>query len=135
VTAQLHRIEALPRVGQYAVTVRTPDGHETTVAMTVTDDTVTAPQATLPEGWVIGSAGYDAVAHAVLAVDQARRIAPRGPVAVDVPGGWDVSLGNVVLTPGGGLDCVADGPMETLGDGLLACSACGARAELVDPGV
>jgi hypothetical protein len=132
VIALLHRIEAQPRLGEYALTLRTADGHETTLIMTVDGASVTAPSATLPSDWGPGSESYEAAVAAVLAVDRARSIGPRGRFVVDVDGGWDVSLGNVVMDSAGGLRCVADGPMEPSAADLYSCAVCGARAQLVD---
>jgi hypothetical protein len=69
-----------------------------------------------------------AVAEAVLALHRARARGSTLPTLRDVPGGWDVSIGNVVLTAGVP-HCLADGPMEADGD-TYTCPVCGARAVL-----
>lgn len=125
----LTRIEASARAGEYAVTVALPDGSERALVMTVTDDDVHLPAAAGIEGWATGSASYRAVAEAVLAVDRARRIGPPGVQLQDVPGGWDVTLGNVALGADGTPQCVAHGALEAAGDGRWACAECGAAAQ------
>jgi hypothetical protein len=50
------------------------------------------------------------------------------PALHDVPGGWDVSLGNVVLAASGRARCTAHGEMTADDDGVLVCGECGARA-------
>src|SRR5579864_5785822 len=96
VEPMLHRIEALPRSGHYALTVVLDGGHERTVVADVHDGGVTVPTANLPHGWSTTSDSYKATVAAVLAVDHARHVGPAPVVLQDVPGGWDVSLGNIV---------------------------------------
>ena len=48
-------------------------------------------------------------------------------VLQDLPGGWDVSMGNVMLTEQGPV-CITDGPMELSGPGQFVCAVCGAGA-------
>lgn len=125
----LTRIEASPRAGEYAVTVALPDGSDRSLVMTVTDDgTVLLPAAAGVEGWPSDSASYRAVTEAVLAVDRARRVVPAGVQLQDVPGGWDVTLGNVVLGGAGQPQCVAHGALEAGDGGRWQCPECGAAA-------
>lgn len=128
---RLHRIEALPRADEYLVTLRDDAVGETSLVMTVKAGTATAPQATLPARWTPDTEPLRAVVSAVLAMDAARRTGPQTCYASDVPGGWDVSLGNVTLAAVGGLTCVAHGAMGELGDGLFECVECGSRGLLI----
>jgi hypothetical protein len=125
----LHKIAALPGEGRYAVTFRRADGSEQTAVMHVRGDVVDVAEAGLPVGWTIASADFTATARAVCAFDDARRLAPSAAVLRDVAGGWDVSLGNVVLGPAGVPTCTAHG--ELIGEqGEYVCADCGARATL-----
>jgi hypothetical protein len=128
--AALVRIEALPGEGRYAVTFERADGSEQTAVVHVTDDGLAVAEASLPAGWTRDSAAFAATAAAVHAFDEARRHAPAAPALRDIPGGWDVSLGNVVLGDTGKPTCTAHGEMTpTLHDWL--CPDCYARAVLV----
>ena len=127
--AVLHRIEALPGVGRYAVTFRCADGSEQTAVMQVDGDSVNAPEASLPIGWTHDSDGFLATAAAVIAVDAARRAVPTAGELRDVEGGWDVMLGNVVLAGTGTPACTAHGVMTDRG-GVWICPECGAQAIL-----
>ena len=123
----LQRIEALPREGQYSVTVRLEGGHERTIVAQVDHDLVTLPSANLPSGWSAESESLKATTAAVLAVDHARHVGSTLAVLQDLPGGWDVSMGNVMLTEQGPV-CITDGPMELSGPGQFVCAVCGAGA-------
>lgn len=127
--AQLQRIEALPGAGRYAVTFRRDDGGEQAVVVDVTGDGVHVAEANLPDGWTLDSDAFRATADAVRAVHQARAAGPSGPMLVDVAGGWDVGLGNVVLSSAGVPSCTAHGEMPAAGD-RYECAECGARAVL-----
>ncbi len=128
-SAQLHRIEALPGSGRYAVSFRPPDGSEQTAAVTVSDAGVEVAEASLPTGWRTDDAEWAAVAVAVSAFDAARLVRPPAAALQDVPGGWDVGLGNVVLDADGTPSCTAHGPLtETAG--VWRCAECGAQAIL-----
>ena len=54
------------------------------------------------------------------------RIALGLPVR-DVTGGWDVSLGNIVLSAQGVPSCVSHGDLETTDGVSFHCVGCGAR--------
>jgi hypothetical protein len=95
--AALFRIEALPGDRRYAVSFERADGSEQTAVVHLGDDGVSVAEASLPAGWSRGSRAWQATAAAVTAFDEARRHAPAAPALRDVEGGWDVSLGNVVL--------------------------------------
>jgi hypothetical protein len=124
----LHAVEALPGAGRYVATFRTADGVEQAAVVQVGDDgTITAAEASLPTGWTSGSPEHRALATVVLSLHRARELAPPAAALYDVPGGWDVSLGNVVLTDGVPT-CTADGPMDSVGEGRYQCSVCEAAA-------
>ncbi len=129
-SAVLHRIEALPGEGRHAVTFRRPDGTEQTAIVHLTDDDLDVAEASLPAGWTRDSEIFEQAAAAVRAFDRARRTAAGGAAELrDVPGGWDVSLGNVVLGQGGVPTCIAHGEL-TEKDGTFVCAECGAQALL-----
>jgi hypothetical protein len=125
--AALQRIEALPGEGRYAVTFQRGDASEQTAVVHVVEDDIDVAEASLPTGWTTGSTEFAAVAAAVLAFDAARRQATPVASLRDVAGGWDVSLGNVVLGKAGAPTCTAHGEMELEGDAYV-CAECGARA-------
>jgi hypothetical protein len=125
--SSLHRIEALPGAGRYAVTFQRDDRSEQTAVVHVADGEVDAAEASLPTGWTRDSEAFHALAEAVLAVERARGAGPKAAALVDVDGGWDVILGNVVLD-GDRPTCTAHGPMDAGADGTFTCAECGARA-------
>jgi hypothetical protein len=128
--ATLHRIEALPGDGRHAVTFRLADGTEQTAIVQLTDEGADVAEASLPAGWTRGSELFVVTAEAVRAFDEARRrTVTAGPALRDVSGGWDVSLGNVVLGAGGVPTCTAHGEMVA-DRGTFLCRDCGARAQL-----
>jgi hypothetical protein len=128
--AALIRIEALPGDGRYAVAFERADGSEQTAVMHLTADGLMVADASLPAGWTRDSEAFAATEAAVAAFDAARRHAPAGPALRDVDGGWDVSLGNVVLGASGLPECTAHGAMKAKGPEYL-CPECYARARLV----
>jgi hypothetical protein len=128
--AALIRIEVLPGDGRYAVSFERPDGSEQTAVMHLTENGISVADASLPAGWTRDSAAFNATAAAVVAFDDARRHAPAAPALRDVDGGWDVSLGNVVLGPDGQPTCTAHGEMTRTGDEYL-CTECYAKALLI----
>lgn len=128
--AALIRIEVLPGDSRYAVSFERADGSEQTAVMHLTDEGIAVAEASLPAGWTRDSDAFTATAAAVVAFDIARRHAPAAPALRDVDGGWDVSLGNVVLGPSGQPVCTAHGEMTKTGDDFL-CTECYARATLI----
>jgi hypothetical protein len=132
--AALHRIEALPGDGRFAVTFRRPDGSEQSVIVHLEagadGSTVEVAEASLPAGWVRATPAFDALGAAVTAFAAARRDhAPAGLTLHDVDGGWDVSLGNVVLGDSGQPVCTAHGELtRDEGTGRYVCAECGAAA-------
>lgn len=129
--AALTRIEALPGEGRYAVSFERPDGSEQTAVVHLSEEGFVVSEASLPTGWSRGSAAFAATEAAVRAFDHARREVLAGPVLRDVEGGWDVSLGNVVLGSSGRPTCSAHGAMTATEPGEFLCSECQARAVLV----
>jgi hypothetical protein len=127
--AALIRIEALPGEGRYAVAFERADGSEQTAVMHLTANGLAVADASLPVGWSRDSAAFTATAAAIAAFDEARKHAPAGPALRDVDGGWDVSLGNVVLGESGLPICTAHGAMKSSGTEYL-CTECYARARL-----
>ena len=94
VAAVLHRIEALPGAGRYAVTFRRDDGGEQTAVVDVARSEIRVAEASLPTGWTRDSDAFRATADAVRAVHRARSAGPASSTLIDVEGGWDVGLGN-----------------------------------------
>ena len=128
----MQRIEALPGARRYAVTWLRPDGSEQTAVVHLRGESgaeVDVAAASLPPGCEPGSEMFVAIAAAVQALDSARRLAPARQLR-DVDGGWDVSLGNVTLDPGGAPACTAHGAMHHTATGEFLCDECGARALL-----
>jgi hypothetical protein len=128
----LQRIEAVPEPSCYNVTFVLDRNHERSVIMKVSADAadgVHVPEANMIAGWARSSDSFRAVLAAVRAVDDARRSG--GGVAQglrDVPGGWDVSVGNVIAGADGQPSCVAHGPLEPAAAGSYSCPECGAVA-------
>jgi hypothetical protein len=85
-------------------------------------------EASLPAGWTRDTDAFRAVAVAVQAMATAHDIAPLASSLRDAEGGWDVMLGNVVLTDGVPT-CTAHGEMAQSGV-LWTCPECGAQALL-----
>lgn len=134
--AVLHRIEALPGAGRYAVTFRSRDGLEQTAVVELGEPTaagrrpVSVAEASLPGGWTRSSEPFLAAVEALEAIDRSRSLsAPAAAVLRDVEGGWDVSLGNVELGPDGRPRCIAHGEMTSDGE-VWTCPVedCGAQA-------
>lgn len=127
------RIEALPGTGRYAVTFRRADGTEQAAVIEIRTGQAEVAEASLPPGWARGSELFEALIVAVGAFEAARGLVP-APALRDVDGGWDVSLGNVVLGPAGVPTCIAHGAMAATeapdGHRRHECAECGARAEL-----
>lgn len=124
---RLHRIEALAGAGRYAVTFQRPDTSEQTAVVQVSGEDVTAAEASLPDGWTRESEAFAAVARVLIAMEHARALGPAVAALVDVDGGWDVMMGNVMLGDDGSPTCTAHGPMGEA-NGVFECAECGARA-------
>jgi hypothetical protein len=129
VSAVLHRIEALPGESRYAVTFRLAGGAEQTAIVELHGEDVDVAEASLPPGLGRASPAFATTVDAVRAFAAARGAGATGPALRDVDGGWDVSLGNVVLGESGVPTCTAHGPMAATGD-VYSCAECGAQARL-----
>lgn len=136
----LHRLEVLPGTGRYAVTFRAADGVEQTATVRVdqpaadgigrAEPDIDVTEASLPAGWRRDCAAFAMLVGAVHAVDAASRFAPPALGLTDVDGGWDVTLGNVLLGADDLPTCIAHGALATDGSALWSCPDCGARARL-----
>jgi hypothetical protein len=123
----LHRIEALPGEGRYAVTFRAAGGAEQNAVAHLNENGLDVAPASLPATWQPGTEAFALLADAVAALDRARRAGTAPAELLDVDGGWDVMLGNVVLELGNIVACAAHGTMHLVDD-LWTCPECGARA-------
>jgi hypothetical protein len=123
----LHAVEALPGAGRYAVTFRRPDGLDQTAVVHVGEGGLDVAAASLPEGWHRDSTPFVAMAAVVSALHDARSIVPPAAELTDIDGGWDVSLGNVVLSDGVPT-CSAHGAMAHGDEDVYECAVCAARA-------
>lgn len=124
----LHRIEALPGAGRYAVTFRDNDGSEQTAVVHADATGLEVADANLPTDWSRSAPAFAALQAVLTAMNTARESGPPTMELVDIDGGWDVMVGNVVLLSGVP-HCVAHGSMAP-DDGVFACPECGARAVL-----
>ena len=125
---RVHRVEALAGAGRYAVTFQRPDNSEQSAVVQVSGGQVTAAEASLPDGWTRESDAFAALARCCSRSKRARALGPSRAQLVDVDGGWDVMMGNVVLGDSGKPTCTAHGAMEASDDGVYECAECGARA-------
>ena len=128
--ARLHRIEALAGAGRYAVTFQRPDTSEQTAVVQVSGDEVTAAEASLPDGWTRGSDAFAAMADVLRSMERARALGPAATHLMDVEGGWDVMMGNVIIGDAGAPTCTSHGIMGAAGEGVFECAECGARARV-----
>ena len=88
---------------------------------------VDIPAANLLDGWPATSASFRAALAVVAAVHSARELAGAGRnLLLDLDGGWDVSIGNVVLSAAGEPACVAHGAMAQTRPSVWTCPECGA---------
>jgi hypothetical protein len=125
----LRRIEALADDGAYTVLFGLPDGQERSLVMRAKDGEISVPEANLIPGWPAASDSFQAAVAAVAAMHSARESAGPGRVRLsDVPGGWDVGLGNIVLADSGMPACVGHGELEPREGALFECVTCGALA-------
>jgi hypothetical protein len=125
----LHRIDALPEQGCYAASFVIANGQERGMVVRVVDGEVVVPPANLIPGWSATSESFRAAAAAILAVDHARdQSGGREALLRDVPGGWDVSVGNVSLSESGQPTCEAHGELELTQPDTYECPTCGAQA-------
>src|SRR5581483_2125812 len=81
------------------------------------------------DGGSTESASYAATVGVVEAMHAARELAaPNGRRLADVHGGWDVSLGNVILDDAGRPSCVTHGELAAEPGEIYRCADCGALA-------
>ena len=123
----LQRIEALPGEGRYSVTFRGSGGAEQSAVAQVNGADIEMAPASLPAGWEPGTDPHAALCEAIHAVDRARRSSAAPAELLDVEGGWDVMIGNVVLATGNIVTCAAHGVMRLVDD-VWTCAECGAQA-------
>jgi hypothetical protein len=125
----LSKIEALAEPGCYSVTFTLPTGGDRAVVIRMRGDEPVVPSANSFEGWSPGSRVVTATIAVVRALHQARQVS--GGAAgrlLDVDGGWDVGIGNVVLSAEGAPTCVGHGEMAAAEAGVFRCETCGAAA-------
>lgn len=128
VDPQLIKVEALAEPGCYSLTFALHTGEERAVVARLRDGQPDVPASAFT-GWSAESESFAATVAAVLAVHRARELSrPDGVRLLDVDGGWDVSLGNIVLADGVP-SCVTHGELGRDG-AVLRCAECGAAATL-----
>ncbi len=123
----LSKIEALTEPGCYSLTFTTGTGEDRAVVLRLRPGEDEVPGANLFPGW--SPRAFAAAVAAVRALHEAREIVgPRRPRLRDIEGGWDVGLGNVLLSADGVPSCVAHGGLESNDPGIYRCAVCGAAA-------
>jgi hypothetical protein len=123
----LQKIEAQVEPGCYTLTFTLPAGEEQAVILRMRDGAPVLPSVNIFAGWSQDSAA--AAAAVVQALHQARELAGSGrPTLADVDGGWDVGIGNVVLSEDGRPSCVAHGELDEKEASVYRCDTCGAAA-------
>lgn len=128
----LQKIEALSEPGCYSLTFTLQSGDDRTIVMRMRGDEPIAPVAGALDGWSPQSTTFDATIAAVRALHSARQLAgPAKARLLDVDGGWDVGIGNVVLAEGSP-SCVAHGELALIEPGMFRCAECGAAARYQD---
>jgi hypothetical protein len=128
----LSKIEALAEPGCYSLTFALDTGADRSVVVRMRGDEPVMPSANSFEGWTPGSRVVTATIAVVRALHQARQgSGGSGGRLVDVDGGWDVGIGNVVLVEGVPT-CVGHGELAPAGDGVFRCGTCGAAARYDD---
>jgi hypothetical protein len=125
----LSKIEALAEPGCYSVTFALDTGEDRSVVVRMRGDEPIVPAAGSFEGWTPGSRVATAAIAVVRALHQARQ-GGGGSAGrlLDVDGGWDVGIGNVVLSADGAPVCVAHGELAPPEAGVFRCETCGAAA-------
>ena len=124
----LHGVESLPERGAYLLTLIFPDQQKQTVIAKITDEAVTIPAASMVRDWPEDSESYQQMTQTLLAFEATRQ-AVTGQVQQlrDVPGGWDVAIGNVILNADGKPTCADHGVMEQIATRCF-CEECKAQA-------
>jgi hypothetical protein len=124
---QLNKVEALTEPGCYSLTFSLATGEERAVVARLRNGVTEIPAKAFT-GWSEAAESYRATVAVVQALQQARELSrPTGKRLLDVEGGWDVSLGNIVLVAGKPA-CVTHGALELQADSLWRCAQCGAAA-------
>jgi hypothetical protein len=125
----LSKVEALDEPGCYSVTFTLGTGEDRALVIRMRGDEPMVPSANSFAGWAPNSRIATATVAVVRALHQARQgTGGSGGRLVDVDGGWDVSIGNVVLSSDGVPSCVGHGELAPAGDGVYRCESCGAAA-------
>lgn len=125
----LSKIEALTEPGCYSLTFTLDTGEDRAVVVRMRGDEPVLPSANSFAGWVPGSRIATAAIAVVRALHQARQGGGGSEARLlDIEGGWDVGIGNVVLSPEGAPACVAHGELAAAEAGAFRCEACGAAA-------
>jgi hypothetical protein len=125
----LSKIEALTEPGCYSVTFALETGEDRAVVIRMRGDEPVLPAANSFAGWVPGSRTVTATIAVVQALHQARQGGGEATQRLlDVEGGWDVGIGNVVLSADGAPMCLGHGELAPAEGGVFRCEACGAAA-------
>lgn len=125
----LSKIEALAEPGCYLLTFALDTGEDRELVIRMRGDEPIVPAANSFEGWTPGSRVVTATVAAVRALHQARQGSGGATQRLlDVEGGWDVGIGNVVLSADGAPTCVGHGELTAAEGGVFRCGECGAAA-------
>jgi hypothetical protein len=125
----LSKVQALGEPGCYSLTFALDTGAERELVIRMRGDEPIMPSANSFEGWTPGSRIVTATIAVVRALHQARQVGGGATQRLlDVEGGWDVGIGNVVLSAAGVPTCVGHGELAPAGDGVFRCETCGAAA-------
>jgi hypothetical protein len=125
----LSKIEALPEPGCYSLTFTLDTGEDRAVVVRMRGDEPVLPSANSFAGWTPGSRMATATIAVVRALHQARQgTGGSAGRLVDVEGGWDVGIGNVVLSADGVPTCVGHGELAPAEARVFRCETCGAAA-------
>jgi hypothetical protein len=125
----LSKIEALTEPGCYSLTFALDTGQSRELVIRMRGDEPIVPAANAFEGWTPESRTVIATLAVVRALHEARQVTGGSTARLlDVDGGWDVGIGNVVLSADGAPACVVHGELAAAGDGVFRCETCGAAA-------
>jgi hypothetical protein len=123
----LQKIEALAEPGCYTLTFALPAGQEEAVVLRMRDGVPVLPSVNVFSGWSQDSAA--AAAAVVQALHKARELAGSPELRLtDLDGGWDVGIGNIILSADGRPSCVAHGELDDRAAPVFRCDTCGAAA-------
>ena len=116
----LSKIEALTEPGCYSVTFALDTGESCAVVIRMRGGEPVLPAAHSFAGWTPGSRTVTATIEVVRALHQARQVTGGSTVRLlDVEGGWDVGIGNVVLSADEVPACVAHGELAAAEAGAV----------------